>query len=751
MRIVVVILMMSFSLLYSGLRSQSSIDKLTYDNLPIEKKRELLPEQYKQHPFMKIVSKRTEFTIKNAQNNAERATVDSISSIEYQNLDEHTREDVGTLENFKQMQWKSFEQFSIIYSEPPPPASTLPTTTDCSSNGGFENGVLLTSDWNGRYSYTLSNCNKDQNDGIAYNLDPTLNKLDPDCFSTDWHYKIVSNGNDPVIGPALKTVRTGNFALKLGNSCGFNNSEAISKRFTVTNTNANFSFWYATVLETGDHEFCGDPVFGVRIYVGNSNIPLENFVNLTGSGLGYIQHIQNSPFYTKNGDRMYSDWRCCSIDLSQFLGNTITIEFYTKDCLQNIHWGYAYIDDISCASIGNCVREGGVFNFEQISCTKYCFNYFMPQVWTPTGPVYGNVQFFLRYNDKNKQNIMTYSSPIFSHNNINSHFYCFNSSPPIGTDYAYVEAVYSLNGYTWSRYTNRTNMNFASCFCCIEDTIYSSSKYGYNRSLPVIVSNNAKYHEIEFCSFEENNFVLPAASAGAEIQYDGILPNNISFVSYPNSTGVCVTDVAHTGKKSLQVFAGNNPSYPVRIAPLDYTDPGLTKDANHNIVIPPRYIEPQFNVLQSKKYKMRLWIKSTSTTSSVTNYVTIQMKKLDGTVLVSNAAGSFVTDPIEGWKLYELDLPTVGTDAREMTIQFHGGADDEVRFFDDIRIIPSDALAKSYVYHEKSLKLISELDENHFATFYDYDEAGNLIRVRKETERGIITLKEATVNYQKKR
>ena len=34
------------------------------------------------------------------------------------------------------------------------------------------------------------------------------------------------------------------------------------------------------------------------------------------------------------------------------------------------------------------------------------------------------------------------------------------------------------------------------------------------------------------------------------------------------------------------------------------------------------------------------------------------------------------------------------------------------------------------------------LDENNYATFYEYDLERNLIRVKKETERGIKTIKE---------
>jgi len=37
---------------------------------------------------------------------------------------------------------------------------------------------------------------------------------------------------------------------------------------------------------------------------------------------------------------------------------------------------------------------------------------------------------------------------------------------------------------------------------------------------------------------------------------------------------------------------------------------------------------------------------------------------------------------------------------------------------------------------------MAQLDENNFATLFEYDDEGTPIRVKKETERGIMTLKE---------
>jgi hypothetical protein len=37
---------------------------------------------------------------------------------------------------------------------------------------------------------------------------------------------------------------------------------------------------------------------------------------------------------------------------------------------------------------------------------------------------------------------------------------------------------------------------------------------------------------------------------------------------------------------------------------------------------------------------------------------------------------------------------------------------------------------------------MAELDENNYATFYEYDDDGTLVRVKKETVNGIKTIKE---------
>jgi YD repeat-containing protein len=50
---------------------------------------------------------------------------------------------------------------------------------------------------------------------------------------------------------------------------------------------------------------------------------------------------------------------------------------------------------------------------------------------------------------------------------------------------------------------------------------------------------------------------------------------------------------------------------------------------------------------------------------------------------------------------------------------------------------------KTFVYDYTNNRLMAELDENNYATFFEYNEEGKLIRVKRETERGIVTVKES--------
>jgi hypothetical protein len=118
----------------------------------------------------------------------------------------------------------------------------------------------------------------------------------------------------------------------------------------------------------------------------------------------------------------------------------------------------------------------------------------------------------------------------------------------------------------------------------------------------------------------------------------------------------------------------------------------------------------------------------------------------------TNGASSptFVTSGIiiDGWQRIDGTF-TVPPAATEVFVKLINSSSNDV-YFDDLRIHPLKASLKSFVYDPVSMRLMAELDENNYATFYEYDEEGALIRVKKETERGVKTIKETGNSTRKK-
>jgi hypothetical protein len=104
---------------------------------------------------------------------------------------------------------------------------------------------------------------------------------------------------------------------------------------------------------------------------------------------------------------------------------------------------------------------------------------------------------------------------------------------------------------------------------------------------------------------------------------------------------------------------------------------------------------------------------------------------------------------IDGWQRIagEFTVPAGVTQVKVNLVNDNTGTDS---FFDDVRIHPFNASMKTYVNDPETFWLVAELDDNNYATFYEYDKEGKLIRIKKETERGIMTIQESRMNNPKK-
>ncbi|OQP52821.1 hypothetical protein A4H97_24285 [Niastella yeongjuensis] len=148
----------------------------------------------------------------------------------------------------------------------------------------------------------------------------------------------------------------------------------------------------------------------------------------------------------------------------------------------------------------------------------------------------------------------------------------------------------------------------------------------------------------------------------------------------------------------------------------------------------------RFSPLPGKKVIVSAWVKEEG------QCITGSYENAQLNVAFDNEAGTnlFQLKPagniIEGWQRIE-DTLTIPYNATNITLSMVAVSGTPV-YFDDIRIQPFNANVKSFVYNPVNLRLMAELDENNYATFYEYDDDGTLVRVKKETERGIKTIKE---------
>lgn len=145
-------------------------------------------------------------------------------------------------------------------------------------------------------------------------------------------------------------------------------------------------------------------------------------------------------------------------------------------------------------------------------------------------------------------------------------------------------------------------------------------------------------------------------------------------------------------------------------------------------------------------YIVNAWAKEDNAPNSATTYTDphLSLNSLDAAGQVIATELATPSGPIiDGWQRIEKTF-TMAPGAAKFQVQF--GTSGGPVYFDDIRIFPADGSMKCYVYDPENLRFVAELDERHFATFYEYDNEGNLVRVKKETERGIKTLNETRQN-----
>jgi hypothetical protein len=195
----------------------------------------------------------------------------------------------------------------------------------------------------------------------------------------------------------------------------------------------------------------------------------------------------------------------------------------------------------------------------------------------------------------------------------------------------------------------------------------------------------------------------------------------------------------------------------VPIDPIHFYPDGQSSLADGSVVIDSGYCEKldtiqainhhlidSFNLIPGKKMVASVWMRQGGQDCKCEGYL--------NNFRIRNEAGDSIAafKPkeriIEGWQQFEA-IFTV-PEGSKIQLDFRAVSGNPV-YIDDLRLHPFNANMKSFVYDPFNLRLSAELDENNYASFYEYDDEGTLIRVKKETKLGIKTITETRSSLQK--
>ncbi|MEM7104343.1 MAG: hypothetical protein AAF502_14490 [Bacteroidota bacterium] len=167
---------------------------------------------------------------------------------------------------------------------------------------------------------------------------------------------------------------------------------------------------------------------------------------------------------------------------------------------------------------------------------------------------------------------------------------------------------------------------------------------------------------------------------------------------YVPATASVSSNRAHTGSKSLKIEAPGN-----------------------------SFNQETLDLIPGKEYVISMWVSQEDINQH--DFDNNNIIAVNGNTIHPKGA------VIEGWQRMEAKF----TATHNNGFLFLVGT---TWYIDDIRIFPADGNMQSYVYDPQNYRLMATLDNNNYATFYQYDPQGNVNIIKKETERGIVTIQE---------
>lgn len=423
---------------------------------------------------------------------------------------------------------------------------------------------------------------------------------------------------------------------------------------------------------------------------------------------------------------------------------------------------YSRVWKVPCGCYGTCLAKNHFRN-------NYYGQWRAAMEWYPTverannradNPASTNTNPPMDYTNTRKDGVLNSFVPFWQRNNVEltwgkmvSPIWSFSEKPTvIHPDGNLMEAMIVLAKKTYV--SNQNDL----------DLVFSGKRYGFSNQLITAVADNCLHNSAIFESFEdiiyERNINSgpcgnPFSNRQLSIPYNRlplIQGNPPSVEGY--HIGLYQND-AHSGKYSLMVrdtftLFQNLPQIfkcdiamhdiPLEISyPINPIGTNMVENTGYGLTCPNclQTIEQERTRLP---YVIEMWVKPVSDERLLETYSSLVEVRdiITAPFQIWHPNGPM----IDGWQ--RLIFENLSLSQAKLVISAS-----VPMLIDDIRIYPKSTTMKAYVYDDLNLRLTHELDENNFYTKFEYDEQGNLERVKKETEKGIMMIKESRFGQRK--
>lgn len=250
---------------------------------------------------------------------------------------------------------------------------------------------------------------------------------------------------------------------------------------------------------------------------------------------------------------------------------------------------------------------------------------------------------------------------------------------------------------------------------------YNSLVTGFKNKLVVAEASNARSNEVLFEGYEDWNYLPVAAYCDTTIT---CVPDAIDWHGVFEHS----TKESHSGRAS-GLLVGEERTLTVDLMPKESTATAGRGEKCVGVFAP----------TGGMKYVVSAWVRDNADPLATS----FDVPK----IFINGVAFRTTGNVIDGWQQITgaFDLPSSAT---SMTISFTGGTGST--WYDDIRIFPFDAKLVTHSYDGNSQKLTYTNDENNYFTKYNYDASDNLESINKETEKGVMTIKESRTGMVKR-